>query len=164
METVTPTGEPKPVAEIMAEIEASLPQNRKEAVRWRSRGIGLDKTPGCFVCGATVRNADAAKRGDDYLNNIAAFVAKEDEEAILGCFERGARMAHYHSDRNAPQIKVGACDQHVKVLERISEQWFISPAEIYRVVTYTLTREERDAEYAKEKEEREERKRQEARL
>jgi hypothetical protein len=154
--------EEQSASDFLKEVEASLPKNRHDAVRWRPRGIGLDEVPGCFVCGATVRNADAAKIGNPYLNNVAAFVAKKDEEAILGCFERGARMGYYHGDEAVPQVKVGACDRHLKALEEISRQWFISPAEIWRVVTYALAREERDAEWAAWEKEQEEKKRQEA--
>lgn len=133
-------------SDVIAEIEASLPKNRHDPVSWRPRGIGLDTVPGCFVCGATVRCADAAAMGNPYLHNICAFVNKEDEEAALACFERGARMAYYHGDENAPQIKVGACDRHLVALQHVSRQWFISPSRIWQVVTSTLRQDERSAE------------------
>jgi hypothetical protein len=94
----------------------------EQAIRWHSRGVGLDITPGCFVCGATRRNPEA----NEYMNNVAAIVAKTDEEAALACFDRGARMAYYHSDRAIPQIKIGACDEHLPALNHLAEQWFIS--------------------------------------
>lgn len=101
------------------------------AVHWTSRGIGLDSTPGCFVCGL-----DADK--NPLLRNIAAFVRKADEAAALACFERGARMAYFHGDRRAPQIKVGACDRHLKALERLSEQVLVSPAVVTKIVNDAL--------------------------
>lgn len=113
-------------------------------VRWRSRGIGLDITPGCFVCGATKRNPTA----NDYLHNIAALVAKVDEAAAMACFERGARMAYFHGDEHAPQIKVGACDDHLPELKHLSEQWFISGERVADLVLWGKRRVEYEAEKA----------------
>lgn len=111
-----------------------------EPVAWTSRGIGLDCTPGCFVCGATQRN-DAA---NEYLHNIAAHLRKADETAALACFERGARMDYYHGDDSAPQIKVGACDEHLHALEHLSLQWFISRNHVDRLATQARRRSERE--------------------
>ena len=99
-------------------------------VRWRSRGIGFDVTPGCFVCGATKRNAEA----NHYLHNIAAILAKSDEKKALACFPQGARMGYYHGDENVPQIKVGACDEHLDALRHLSTQWFISRGRIKELI------------------------------
>lgn len=103
-------------------------------VRWHSRGIGLDVTPGCFVCGAEWRSAEAEADGNQYLNNIAAHVTKKNEAASLACFERGARMGYFHGDRDAPQIKVGSCDKHLPALEQLSAQWFISAEQVAKLV------------------------------
>lgn len=112
-------------------------------VPWNSRGIGLDKTPGCFVCGCEWRDPEAKEIGNPYLHNIAAHLAKENEQIALACFERGARMSYYHGDQDAPQIKVGACSFHLPELERLSVQWFISPRHICRLATSGLRRLER---------------------
>jgi hypothetical protein len=103
-------------------------------IAWRSRGIGLDEVPGCFVCGQAFRSEEAAKLGNHYLHNIAAFISKEDEGAALACFDQGARMGYYHGDKNVPQIKVGACDAHLKALEHLSTQWYISPKRVQDLV------------------------------
>jgi hypothetical protein len=88
----------------------------KLPVAWSSRGVGCDSTPGCFVCGGR----------DGLYSNICAWIHKTDEQRALDCFARGARMGYYHGDMAVPQIKVGACARHLKALEHLSEQWFIS--------------------------------------
>jgi hypothetical protein len=113
-------------------------------VPWHPRGIGLDDTPGCFVCGTTKRHSEA----NDYMNNIAAGVSLANEQASLNCFARGARMDYYHGDHNVPQIKVGACDKHLDVLQHIQGQWFISRKKIDELVQLVLRREEREAQDA----------------
>lgn len=97
-----------------------------------SRGVGLDGNLMCFVCGATWRDDEAKAIGNYYMHNIAAFVAKVDEVAALKCFEAtgGARMAYFHGDSNAPQIKVGACTAHLSPLNQLSEQWYISAVHV----------------------------------
>lgn len=114
------------------------------AVYWTTRPIGLDTTPGCFVCGVTSRNDNPG----DYMNNIAAHVKKVDEAAALACFERGARMDYYHGDKESPQIKVGTCDKHLDVLKYLQEQWFISAYRINQLVQVVLRREEWEAKNA----------------
>lgn len=95
-------------------------------VPWGSRGIGLDGNLVCFVCGAKDRDAEAKAAGNPYMHNIAAHLGQGDEAAALACFAQGARMAYYHGDPEAPQIKVGACTAHLPALEFLSKQWFIS--------------------------------------
>lgn len=101
-------------------------------IAWRSRGIGLDQTPGCFVCGGP----------DGLRKNIAAIIRKEDEGAALACFRTGARMAYFHGDRNVPQIKVGACDEHLPALEHLAEQWYISAKHVGDLVAMARHRDE----------------------
>jgi hypothetical protein len=85
-----------------------------------SRGIGLDVTNGCFVCGAERRNLlDATNH---YMHNIAAFVDKEDEAAVFALFPKGSRMGYYHGDENIPQIKIGACDKHLTNLQHLHDR------------------------------------------
>ena len=98
-------------------------EKQGKSIHFRSRGVGLDGCPGCFVCGATKRSADAI---NDYLHNIAAFVkSKEDGEAAVGWFSRdtsvvawgGARLDLRPSEPKWIQVKVGACDLHKPNLE-----------------------------------------------
>lgn len=103
-------------------------------VAWRSRGVGLDFGLTCFVCRAVHRNADPET--NDAMHNIAAHVAKVDEQAILDCFEQGVRMAYYHGDRSSPQIKVGSCDAHRMELDFLSSQWFVSAERVRDLVRY----------------------------
>lgn len=113
-------------------------------IPWSSRGLGLDLTPGCFVCGSTLRCEGA----NEYMNNIAAHIAVHNQANILACFPRGARMGYYHGDEMSPQVKVGACDKHVPVLEELGHQWFISPYRVAQLITGVLRHEELLAEVA----------------
>lgn len=77
---------------------------------FNSRGIGLDTTPGCFVCG-----------GDAGLhNNIAAFVqCKAAGERVVVMFKTGARLDYREHSPDRVQVKIGACKKHAKKLERL---------------------------------------------
>jgi len=79
---------------------------------FRSRGIGLDQTPGCFICG-----------GDDGLNNnISAFVqCKAAGERVVAMFTHGARLDYRESEPDRVQVKIGACDTHKAHLEKLCE-------------------------------------------
>ncbi len=78
---------------------------------FRSRGIGTDVTPGCFVCGGET----------GYHQNIAAFVeCKEAGERVVSLFPTGARLDWREFEPDRVQVKIGACNKHVmnlKVLE-----------------------------------------------
>ncbi len=86
-------------------------------VDFRSRGIGLDVVPCCFVCGSKVRNPDA----NYYLHNISAFVSsREDGDKIIewfGC--KNARLDFRPSEPGWIQVKVGACDEHLPNLREL---------------------------------------------
>lgn len=105
-------------------------------IPWTSRGIGLDRDLVCFVCGAEWRNEEARTKGNDYLNNVAAWVSNNNKEATLACFDIGARMDYYHGDPSQPQIKVGACDEHRSYLDHLAAQWFISAWKVHDLVRY----------------------------
>lgn len=77
---------------------------------FRSRGIGLDTTPGCFVC-----------EGSKCLrNNIAAYVQnKESGERVVALFSKGARLDYREYEPDHVQVKIGACDSHLPNLERL---------------------------------------------
>lgn len=75
-----------------------------------SRGIGLETTPGCFVCGGKSR----------LLNNIAAFVrTKEAGERVVTMFQTGAKLDYRDFEPDRVQIKVGACDAHLPNLYQL---------------------------------------------
>ena len=79
---------------------------------FNSRGIGLDRTPGCFICGGDTR----------LCNNIAAFVSdKASGERVVAMFETGAFLDYREYSPNWVQVKIGACKAHVANLERLSE-------------------------------------------
>jgi hypothetical protein len=83
------------------ELDPSRVEERSYS--FRPRGVGMDGTSGCIVCGG-----QAGMRA-----NIAAFVeSKEDGEAVVALFGRGARLDHR-------QVKIGACASHVSVLYKL---------------------------------------------
>lgn len=79
---------------------------------FKSRGIGLDSTPGCFVCGG--------RQG--MYNNIAAYVqTKAAGERIVTMFVHGARLDFREHEPEYIQVKVGACKKHLPQLEYLHE-------------------------------------------
>ena len=83
-----------------------------EGESFHSRGVGLDTTPGCFVCG-----------GDKRLRkNIAAFIqCKEAGERIVAMFPQGARLDYRDFEPDRVQVKIGACDTHLPNLQKLHE-------------------------------------------
>lgn len=77
---------------------------------FRSRGIGLDLTPGCFVCG-----------GEKVLrNNIAAFVqCKKSGKRVVALFSQGAWLDYRRHEPDRVQVKIGACVEHRPNLEKL---------------------------------------------
>lgn len=73
-----------------------------------ARGIGMDWTLGCFVCG-----------GEDGLRtNVSGFVrSKSAGEHVVEMFRRGARLDYREREPNWIQVKIGACPVHVGNLE-----------------------------------------------
>lgn len=77
---------------------------------FRSRGIGFDTTPGCFVCGGESR----------LYHNIAAFVrTKEAGERVVNMFAQGARLDYRPHSPDRVQVKIGACHGHLHNLEHL---------------------------------------------
>lgn len=76
-----------------------------------SRGVGLDGTPGCFVCG-----------GDPGLyHNIAAFVkTNEAGERVVAMFQHGARLDYRSFEPDRVQVKIGACSEHEANLHQLN--------------------------------------------
>lgn len=82
---------------------------------FHARGIGLDNTPGCFVCGGP----------DGLRNNIAAFVqGKTAGERIVAMFVAhygGACLDYRDYEPDWVQVKIGACDDHLGQLKQLCE-------------------------------------------
>ena len=80
------------------------------SLSFRSRGIGSDTCPGCFVCGGE----------STLMSNISAFVkSKEEGEEIVSWFAYGARLDYRENEPNWIQVKIGVCATHRKNLERL---------------------------------------------
>lgn len=72
--------------------------------KFRSRGLGIDRTPGCFVCGGEDASHD----------NIAGFVwSKESGERIVAMFKTGAHLEFRLVEPTHIQVKIGACPNHI---------------------------------------------------
>ncbi len=83
---------------------------RGPSLSFRSRGIGSDQCPGCFVCGGET----------GLMDNISAFVAsKEEGEQIVAWFGGRARLDFRDYEPNWIQVKVGACATHRGNLEHL---------------------------------------------
>jgi hypothetical protein len=77
---------------------------------FRPRGIGLDLTPGCYVCGGEQK----------MYNNISGFVAsRTDGQLIKHLFATGARLDYRDHEPNWIQVKIGACDTHLPNLQHL---------------------------------------------
>jgi hypothetical protein len=97
-------------------------QRPEQGEYFRSRGIGMDVTPGCFMCETPFRNAQALSIGNPYMNNVAAFVQCQAAGArVLAMFDRGARLDYRDFEPDRVQIKIGACDAHLVNLKALEE-------------------------------------------
>lgn len=77
---------------------------------FHSRGLGMEYTPGCFVCGG----------GKKLYNNIAGFVqCKESGKRIVKMFKSGAYLDYRDYEPDRVQVKIGACDEHLSYLEEL---------------------------------------------
>lgn len=77
---------------------------------FKTRGIGLGGSPGCFVCGGEQK----------LMTNMAAFVeSKESGENIVEMFQSGAYLDYRDYEPNWIQVKVGVCDKHVPNLRML---------------------------------------------
>jgi hypothetical protein len=117
--TISFGGEERLCPELQPHPRAGTPAHGQPDIRpdeggefFHSRRIGLDHTPACFVCGG-----DSPRM----RSNIAAFVrTKEAGERIVGMFDQvrgGARLDYRNHEPDRVQVKVGACDDHLKRLE-----------------------------------------------
>jgi hypothetical protein len=88
-----------------------------ESLEFRSRGIGLDMCPSCFVCGTEKRNEDS----NMYLNNISAFTTREQGKRLYAWFDESGRVDFRESEPDWVQFKIGACDEHKPNLETLHQ-------------------------------------------
>lgn len=77
-----------------------------------SRGIGMDSTPGCFLCGGP----------DSLRSNISGYVrCKASGERVVEMLGRGTRLDYREFEPDYVQVKIGACKKHIGNLERLHE-------------------------------------------
>jgi hypothetical protein len=121
--------------------------NETKAIPVTSRGLGIDYSKGCFVCGhefvdaqyieAAKKRLEAHKEIDikeieryleelktwQLLDNIAVFVdSKEDGEYIVAeMFDnKGARVDFREQEPEWIQVKIGACPEHLENLKKLN--------------------------------------------
>lgn len=79
---------------------------------FQSRGIGVDYTPGCFVCSQEAK----------FHHNIAGFVCtKEAGERVVKMFIQGALLDFRENEPDRVQVKIGACNKHFGNLKKLNE-------------------------------------------
>lgn len=78
-----------------------------------SRGIGMEWNLCCFVCGME----------EKLLPNISGFVeTKESGEAVVKMFgDKCASLDFREHESKWIQVKIGACNAHVRNLEKLHE-------------------------------------------
>lgn len=78
-----------------------------------SRGIGTDRSPGCFACGGG---------GWGMRSNISGFVTcKAAGERVVAMFMKGGAWLDYREhEPDRVQVKVGACQKHLSVLKLLN--------------------------------------------
>lgn len=75
------------------------------------RGVGMDVTPGCFVCHAV---------STGYMANVSGFVdTRENGQKIVEWFGGFARLDYRDYEPNWIQVKVGGCEKHIPILEAL---------------------------------------------
>lgn len=76
-----------------------------------SRGIGIERGLGCYVCGS-----------ENQSTNMAAYVrCKESGQRIVLLLKQGAKLDWRKWEPDYVQVKVGACNIHVECLNKLNE-------------------------------------------
>ncbi len=90
----------------------SIDERPKTSEPFGVRPMGLDWTPGCFVCG-----------GEEKLySNVSGMVeSKESGARVVSMFPYGAWLDYRESEPDWIQVKIGACKEHKPNLQRLSE-------------------------------------------
>lgn len=93
--------------------EREAPMRAKQGyIKVRSRGIGMDHCS-CFMC-----NDSEPKM----MNSLSMFVnSKLEGESVVECFGRGALC---NREPTWIQVKVGACDDHLYLLEALDQELY----------------------------------------
>lgn len=87
-------------------------------VRWRVRGVGSDQTPGCAFCFETQPGM---------YSNLSAFVDSAGEGAVIvNAIGQGAWLDYRESEPQWIQVKVGSCAEHLRYLDILRAQWYVS--------------------------------------
>lgn len=75
------------------------------------RGIGVGWTCGCICCGGNKERL---------YHELSCYVpSRETGEVIVKLFSRGAYLDYSPQEPNRIQIKLGACDHHLGMLEQL---------------------------------------------
>jgi len=88
-----------------------------------ARGIGIDSSPGCFICGGK-RTLDAKYKYEMVgLNNVAGFAqCKVAGARIVEMFNaKGCWMDYRDYEPDRIQVKIGACKDHLSNLTALVE-------------------------------------------
>lgn len=97
-------------------------QRQGPGLRFNSRGLGSDQVPGCFVCGAKYRDAEATEKQYICMPNISAYVETQASgNMIVSWFGNLAWLDYRPSEPNYIQVKVGACSEHVPLLQKLHD-------------------------------------------
>lgn len=84
----------------------------KDGEYFYSRGIGTDKSKGCFVCAGP----------EDVYNNLSGFVVCIDSaRRITNLFVNGAQIRVNKADPIDVRVSVGACDNHLNNLRKLND-------------------------------------------
>ncbi len=86
-----------------------------------ARGIGMDKTPGCFVCGGKRTLEPGRKYKMSLHTNIAGFAQCKDAGVrIVEMFKgKGCWMDYRDFEPDYIQVKIGACKEHLDNLRKL---------------------------------------------
>jgi uncharacterized Fe-S cluster-containing MiaB family protein len=97
--------------------------------KWVCRGVGMEWTPGCFICGY---DKLSEKSGTELHANVSAFVSsKKEGKELVTLFGKGTYLDYRPREPNWIQVKVGACKAHKKNLNLLeSEDGMISESQI----------------------------------
>jgi hypothetical protein len=92
-------------------VEEGVVEEKPDGEHFVSRGIGMDATPGCFVCGGM----------NGLYSNISGFVDSEESgERVVAMFKHGAQL-HQNLIPYWIQVKIGACQEHLPNLDALHQ-------------------------------------------
>lgn len=87
-------------------------QKPKDGEYFYSRGLGEDKSNGCFVCAGP----------ENIYNNLSGFViCNESAQRIVKLFTAGAQVRLNKTDPVDVRVSIGACDNHLNNLRKLND-------------------------------------------